>query len=163
MMTKNFTIRVSAVFAMKHRALSNSETGSALLEVALILPTLVLVLVGAVDFGRAYYATIEVSSAAEAGALYGTLSPSNTAGMQAAAIADAKDVTNLTATAIYGCECSDGTSASSSCSTPPTTCRSGIVNYVEVDTVATYNPILIYPGIPSSIVLKGKSRMRASY
>jgi len=143
--------------------LRKSETGSALLEVALILPTLLLVLVGAVDFGRAYYVTIEVSSAAEAGALYGTLNPSNTSGMQAAAIADAKDVTNLTATSSYGCECSDGTSPSNSCSSPPSGCSSGIVNYVEVDTVANYSPILIYPGIPSSIVLKGKSRMRANY
>ena len=70
MMTKNLTTRALHFFSATHRSLRTSETGSALLEVALILPTLILVLVGAVDFGRAYYVTIEVSSAAEAGALY---------------------------------------------------------------------------------------------
>lgn len=138
----------------------NRDEGSSVIELALLLPFLLLLLVAAVDFGRGYYASIEVSSAAEAGALYGTLNTTNTAGMQAAAKLDAKDITSLTAVATYGCECSDGTSIVVSCTTQPT-CTANPVNYVQVTTSATYTPILRFPGISASYPLKGLARMRA--
>lgn len=135
--------------------------GSSLIETALLLPVLLLLLVGAFDFGRAYYAALEVASAAEAGALYGVQYPSDAAGMIAAAKADATDITNFSSTAIYGCQCSDGSGTSAACGTRPT-CSLNVVNYVEVDTTATYTPLLKYPGIPSTLALKGKARMRSS-
>src|ERR1700712_5471655 len=53
-----------------------AEQGSSLVELAILLPMLMFLLVGAADFGKAYYLTIEVASAAEAGALYGVQNPS---------------------------------------------------------------------------------------
>jgi hypothetical protein len=82
--------------------------------------------------------------------------------MIAAAKLDAKDVSNLAAQASYGCECSDGSSPVASCGTAPS-CAVNVVNYVEVDTSATYTPILKYPGIGSSFALSGKGRMRAAH
>jgi Flp pilus assembly protein TadG len=139
------------------------EEGTSLIETALLLPVLLLMMVGAVDFGRAYYAAIEVQSAAEAGALYGVQYPSDAAGMVLAAKADATDITGIAPVAIYGCECFDGTSAVASCTATPTTCgTNNFVNYAEVDTTATYTTLLRYPGIPSTIPLTGKARMRSA-
>ena len=138
------------------------DEGSSLIELALLIPPLLLVLVGAIDFGRGYYVAIEVASAAEAGALYGSLNPTDDAGMRAAAVLDAHDVSTMTVTSSDGCECSDGTSAIVSCSATPS-CAVNVVNYVEVDTAVTYTPILKYPGLSSSYSLTGKSRMRAGH
>ena len=66
----------------------SSEKGSAFVELALFTPVLLLMLVGALDFARVYYADITLSNAAEVGALYGSRSVSGSsdiAGMQTAA------------------------------------------------------------------------------
>jgi Flp pilus assembly protein TadG len=137
------------------------EDGGSVIETALLMPLLLLLLVGAVDYGRGFFAAIEVSSAAEAGALYGTLNSTDTAGMIAMAKLDAKDIPGLTATAVYGCECSDNSASSANCAVA-LTCGANVVTYVEVATTATYVPILRYPGIPTSFALKGKVRLRTS-
>jgi Flp pilus assembly protein TadG len=144
------------------KALS-SERGSSLVEMALVLPVLFLLLLGVVDFGRAYYLAIEVSRAANTGALYGSQNPTDTAGMQSAAVLDAPDVPSFTTasvTATYGCECSDGSSPVVSCTTSPT-CSTNVVNYVQVSTSVSYSAMFPYPGIPSPLILRGSARIRA--
>jgi Flp pilus assembly protein TadG len=126
------------------------------------MPTLILVLVGAVDFGRAFYVCIEVQTAAEAGALYGVQYPTDIAGMEEAAQLNAQDVPGMTPVATWGSECSDGTSPTAEPAASPT-CATGTVEYVEVDTSATYIPIIPYPGIQSLFTVTGKARMRASF
>ena len=137
-----------------------SRRGASLLEMAFLVPVLMLLLVAVIDFGRAYYLTIELANAAEAGALYGANNPGDTTGMQNAATTDAPDVPGITATATMGCECSDGTSAQSPCPATAPTCSVNVVNFVQVTTTATYNTLFHYPGIPSSFALTGKSKMR---
>jgi Flp pilus assembly protein TadG len=137
------------------------EEGSSLIELAVILPMLLLLLVGAVDFGRGYFMSIEVSSASEAGALYGVQNSSDVAGMTAAAKLDGADVPGLTASATQGCECSDGSGATPSCSSTPV-CSGTVVGYVEVTTQSTYQPLLGYPGLPTSMPLSGRTRLRLS-
>ena len=142
--------------------LLSEDRGSALLEFALMLPMLVLLLVGAVDFGRAWYVNLEVANAAEAGALYGTQNPSDIAGMKAAAALDAAELPALQISSTYGSECSDGTGAVSQSNYAPN-CNSNSVEYVEVDTTLAYKPILAYPGISSQMTMTGKSRMRTTF
>lgn len=137
-----------------------SECGSSLVELALMLPFLVLLLLGIVDFGRAYYLSVEVNNAAHTGALYGTQNSTDTTGMQNAATGDAPDVSGIAATATYGCECSDGSNPVANCTSPPT-CAVNVVNYVQVTTSATYKPLFPWPGIPSSLTLQGSARLRA--
>ena len=144
---------------LPHRFISG-ESGSSVLELALTLPLLLLLLAGAVDMGRAFYAAVEVTAAANAGAQYGVRNPTNTAGMQQAALLDGADLTGMTTTASWGCECSDGTSSSASCATMPS-CKTNAVKYVLVTTALTYVPVFRYPGIPASLALKGSARMRA--
>jgi Flp pilus assembly protein TadG len=48
-----------------------SQGGQAMVELAVAIPLLMIVIVGAVDFGTACYISIEVTNAARAGAQYG--------------------------------------------------------------------------------------------
>lgn len=50
-----------------------------MVEVALVLPLLMLILLGCIDFGRFAYAHIAVTSAARCGAAFGTVNPYTTA------------------------------------------------------------------------------------
>ncbi len=138
------------------------DSGSSIIETALLLPVLLLLFIGAVDFGRAYYMALEVSSSAQAGAVYGSQNATDTSGMVAAAKLEVPDLTSITPTATYGCECSDGTSASASCTSVPT-CAYNVVNYVSVATTANYNLMVQYPGLPKSVKLTGLARMRAAH
>ena len=144
------------------RFLVTDQRGSGLVELAVVSSLLVLLFAGSVDLGRACYAAIEVSAAANAGAVYGTLNPTDIAGMQKAALLDAADLKGLGSSASWGCECSDGSSASTSCAKTPS-CSATTVTYVVVTTSMTYTPALGFPGIPSSIALKSSARLRAAY
>ncbi len=151
-----FALRLNVAFT--HR-----QEGSALIELALLLPVFVMLLVGSIDFGRAFYASIEVASAAQAAACYGTQQPSDLAGMRAAAALDASEINNLTTNVSTGCQCADGSSVQPGCQSPPTSCTANIVTYVQVTTSSTYSPMLHYPGLPATFNLQGNARMRTSY
>lgn len=137
---------------------ANTE-GSSFVELAIVLPIFFLMLVPAVDIGRALYAYIEVASAAQAGAAYGMQNPSDVSGMQSAAIAGTSNLPDVTSTATYGCECSDGTSPVASCSSTPS-CSYNYVNYVDVVASSTYVPIFKYPGLPPSMNISREIRLR---
>jgi Flp pilus assembly protein TadG len=138
-------------------SLVRSDCGQSLVELALMIPVLGMLLFGAIDFGRGYYLSIEVTNAARAGAQFGVENAS-AARMQTAAKSDAPDVAGITATASYGCECPDGTGQIADCSSSPGCANA--VNYVQVTTNATYTPLIPWPGIPSSIPLQGQAKMR---
>ena len=138
-----------------------SEAGSAMVELALLCPLLLLMLFGSMDFARVFYTSIAVANAARAGAGYGAQSVSKTtdfAGMQSAAAADASNVQGFTATATRVCQCASG--ASSDCSVG--SCPAGkLLIYAQVTARATYQTVGAYPGIPRTISLQSIARMRA--
>jgi Flp pilus assembly protein TadG len=145
--------------------LLRDERGSSLVELALILPSFVLLLFGAVDFGRAYYLATEVAGAAHAAAEYGSRNPTDTTGMQNAARDDAQNVPNLSVVIpTYGCECADGSSYSASCSTMPSSCPNNlnVVYRVNITVNATYTPLVPWPGIPSSMAFSSSASMRSA-
>jgi Flp pilus assembly protein TadG len=137
------------------------EQGSSLVETALVTPFLLLLAVGALDLGRAFYLANEIAGAAQAGAEYGMQNPTDTTGMRAAATSNAPDVPGLqVATPQYGCECSDGTSYSANCSSTPS-CSTNVVYRVNVTVSDTYTPTFPWPGIPSSFHLSNTASMRS--
>jgi len=139
-----------------------SAEGQNLFEFAVAGPILIALALGVIDFGRAYYLSIEVSNAAAAGALYGTQHYTDVTGMQQAAQNDAANVSGMTATATFGCECSDGSSTTASCTTQPScTAPTTLVYYVQVVTSATYTTLIPWPGIPGSIALQETAKYRA--
>ena len=150
--------------------IASSEQGSSLVEVAIAVPMLMLVLAGAIGFGRAYYLANELAGAAEAGAVYGSQNITDTTGMVNVAKLDAPNVSGLnTPTATWGCECSDGSQRSASCGTAPTSCSGTVVYYATVTASVTYTPPLAWAwnwngkkAIPSSMSISRSATMRSA-
>ncbi len=77
--------------ARDHRhLLRRGERGQSAVELGLAFPVLLLILMGILDFGRAYFAYVSITNAAREGAQYGTWFPT-----------DANGNTNTTAIASY--------------------------------------------------------------
>lgn len=142
------------------RLFFQSESGSSLVELGVAMPVLFLLLMGVIDFGRAYYLANEVAGAAHAGAVYGSQYPTDVSGMANAVKLDAPDVPGIGASVVWGCECSDGSNQIAGCSSTPS-CPANIVYYVQVRASAPYSPILPWPGIPSSLTLADTATMRS--
>lgn len=134
---------------------ARTEKGQALVELALTIPLLALLLLGAAEFARVIYVSIEVSNAALAGVQYGAQNPAqagNTSGIQTAASNDAQDITLGTTTVSKACICSNGTA--STCL--PTDCTgSNIETILTVQTQATFDPGIHVPGFATSYTLYG--------
>jgi Flp pilus assembly protein TadG len=149
------------------KRLLRCESGQNLVEMALVAPLLALMLVGAVDLGRAFYFAIQVKAAAHAGATYGSQYPTDTTGMKTAADDNAQNIkglTSYTSSASWGCECWDGTNktAAATCSTTPPTCTTNTVYYVTVTVSGTYSTLIPWPGIPATIPLSETVVMRSA-
>jgi Flp pilus assembly protein TadG len=145
--------------------LMRDENGASLVELALVFPLFILLMLGCVDFGRAYYLAIEVAGAAHSAAVFGSKNPADTGGMKVAAQDDAPNVPNLTVnTPTYGCECADGSSYSANCATTPTSCPNniGVVYRVNVTVSATYTPILTLPAVGNSLTFTSTASMRSA-
>lgn len=143
-----------------HRTSTQEDIGSAFVELALMLPIFFVLLVGVAEFGRLAYAGIEISNAARAGVAYGAqshITASDSTGMQTAATNDGPNVSGLNATATHFCSCSNGTA--STCA--PTDCSGArIIEYVQVNTSATVDPLFYCPGLPRTYTLSGQAIMR---
>ena len=137
-----------------------SEEGASLIEVGLLLPTLLFIVLATIDFGRGYYYANEIAGAARAGAIYGTTNPTDTTGISNAVKDSAFDMSGVSVSSSYGCECSDGTQASVSCASSPSCSGSDIVYYSKVTATATYNTLLPWTGIPASLTLSSTREMR---
>ncbi len=132
-----------------------SARGSSVIEFALIAPVLLLMVVGAIDFGTFIYQKMQMQSAARAGAQYAIQSDatvSDTAGITfAAQFASELDFTGVTVTPTQFCACSDGTesavdAATGSCNG---TCFGGEFPglYVKVSLTGDFTPLFPIAGI----------------
>ena len=138
---------------------TDSEAGAALLEFSLIVPLVVLMFLGVVDFGIAIEDGMRVVDAARAGAEAGVIPPnvSNIPTMQTAATNVGGSLPGFTVVASRWCSCTPGGSVSSCTSW----CGSSIpIKYVEVDTTASVPVLMGYPGIPSNFSLTGLAILR---
>jgi Flp pilus assembly protein TadG len=118
----------------------------------LLVPVIAMLLVISSDWGRVFFARMELIGAARAGAAYGAqnqITAANYSTMESTATSAAPDVKSVTATATSFCTCSTGGSVSC---TSPGSCTQVDV-FVQVDTYATFTTILKYPGVPSSVPL----------
>lgn len=143
-----------------------NESGGALIELAFVMPVFVLLVIGAAEFGRLAFLGIEVSNAARAAVAYGAQNHAtaiDNAGMTNAAKYDAQNIQNLGVSSSYACYCYNGTTASSvACSSAAASCVSGhdqIMVNVQVGTSASVNTLFHYPGIPSTLTLRGFATM----
>jgi Flp pilus assembly protein TadG len=74
---------------------NRKSRGQSLVEVALVLPILVMLLLGLLDFGRAYYTIVALRDAADEGAAFGATNPSNVAGIRRRAAEASRALVNI--------------------------------------------------------------------
>jgi len=65
-----------------HRKSNHSGRGQSLVEVALVLPIILMILLGLLDFGRAFYTMVALRDAADEGASYAAIKPNDSTGIQ---------------------------------------------------------------------------------
>lgn len=138
--------------APRHGA--SGQRGQALAELAIVLPFLLVLLIGVVDFCRIFYASMMLTQAARTGVQYGAQSKSKSAefsNIEEAAIDAATDLTPaITADATRSCECADGTVVD---------CAATCVGegaprvFVSVTAGYTFHTYFPYPGIPNNVAL----------
>jgi Flp pilus assembly protein TadG len=138
------------------------QEGGSLVELALTIPLLLLLLLGAGDFCRVFYTSIGLADAARAGAQYGsqdTIVASDITGMVNAAKQDAADIPGITVTASE-CVCTPTTGittcGASYCTYSPK------ATYVVVDTQVAFKTLFTFTGIPSSLALSRKAVMQVA-
>jgi Flp pilus assembly protein TadG len=142
----------------------DKEMGGALIELALTTPLLLLLLLGAVEFGLADYVAIEVTNAARAGVQYGTqnaTTAADTTGIQRASTNEASNITLGATTVVPSYVCSD---QSTPTGTPPTCSSStaALETIITVKTQATFTPTIHIPGISPTFTLHGQATQKVS-
>lgn len=138
---------------MRTKSKRFNERGNAMLELAVVVPVLLLVMLGTADLGRVFFAAVTAVGGAHSGALYGSMSvarASDSSGVTNAALLDTQDLSGTTVAVTKYCQCGLGTPAPCpmSCST-----SSPMRVYVKVTTQKTYSTVAPYPGIPASVPL----------
>jgi len=117
-----------------------------MVELVVALPVLVIMVVGAGDFARVLYLTIEMTNAARAGAQYGatTLTRSKDfTRMESTALGAAPNISGMTAVASRFCQCATNAgvfsplAGGSTCDTAPATSCTGGTHRVTTVTVVT--------------------------
>lgn len=145
----------------------DAERGAAAVELAIVMCIFCpIVLFGTADLASISYDSIEVSSAADAGALYGmqsTTYASNTASIQARAQAEAADFGSnmtVTPTIFYACSTAiNGTqySTQSAASTNCTGTGAHVLEFLQVTTAVTVSAPFQLPAIATSYNLHGSA------
>ncbi len=153
--------------------------GAAVIEFALLAPVLLLMVVGAIDFGTFIHQKMQLQSAARAGVQFAAQSSttlSDTAGIaNAAQIASELDFTGVTTTTTQFCSCSDGIESTPDADGNCTdTCAGGELPglYVRVDLTGQFTPLFPIAaisdlasstgsgGVTDLLTLEGEASMR---
>jgi hypothetical protein len=146
------------------------NAGNTSIELAFALSIFgVPMLLGTSEIAFIVYDSIELSSSAHAGAMYGMISStfaSDASGIKTAAQNEASDFgSNLTVTptvyyacsnAIAGTQYSTQSAANTAC---PANASNHYLQFVNVVSTATINPPVQIPGLPKSWTLSGSSTM----
>ncbi|MDB5073763.1 MAG: pilus assembly protein [Candidatus Eremiobacteraeota bacterium] len=144
------------------RRLARADGGTAVAEMAVIAPLVILLLVGLIEVGRWAHYSVLVGNAARAGVQYGAqnlATAADSSGMQAAALNDAQNVAGLSATATSFCRCSDGTA--STCQ--PSDCASSHrLVFVQVDTTGTFRSLLHLAIVSDTQTITSRAIMRVA-
>lgn len=134
--------------------------GSALVELALTAPLLLLLLAGVLDYGRALTKATAVANAARIAAQYGSSSSTrsdDTAGMRAAAINSAPSFSALTVSSSKLCQCPGAIAVACN-----GTCSMGkMLTYVQVTVHSTSSAVFRYSGLPYTGAIESVATMRA--
>lgn len=139
------------------RRFHEREAGGAMVELAVVLPLLLVIAIGVMDYGRVFATSVTVANAARAGAEYGTANLGNyldQTAIQNFAKLDAAEAGTVTVSSrtFYVCGTTESTSPSCGGAAPEV--------YVEVTASKVVSLIMRYPGIPPSITVSRMATFR---
>jgi Flp pilus assembly protein TadG len=123
-----------------------------MVELAVVLPVLVLIAIGVMDYGRVYFTSVAVSNAARAGAEYGTAIPGNQSqktNIENFAKLDGAEAGSISVNSRTYCECGGtevGCTTMCGTSDPPRV-------FVEVTATKDVQLLLRYPGLPATVTV----------
>ncbi len=145
-------------------ALASGEQGSSTIELALILPVLITMLFGVLDFGLILSRDMTVIDSARAAGEYATIygQRANSTQVQTFATQFATGIHGYTATAALVCTCSPGGAAVDCLSS----CPSGIttpLQYMQITATATLPLVFGIHGLPAGIPVKSVAYIRTPY
>lgn len=151
------------------RSRTQKQSGQALIELAVVLPILLLLALGVIEIGRYAYIAILVGNAAHAGAIWGAQSNGQSnnltgitnaadydfAGANAAINANGQPISKLTVTSSFACGCDSGGTVTSEACSDATVCSATAHWVVTLSVTASgqFKSLFSYPGIPSPITI----------
>ena len=143
------------------RKLWFDRAGAAVHEFALTAPLLMLIMVGAIDFGRSFYHSVTISNAAGTAAFYGAQSLMKSGhGTEMSTLAqnDANDIGTVTTTATRVCQCPNGTAVD--CITGTCTGYGAPRVYVRCQVSRSFDTMINLPGVPDLFTIRRQVWMR---
>ena len=127
------------------------QRGQSLVEFALLLPVLLLIVLGAIDFGRLYYSYVSITNGARNGAHYASSSAQATSDLEGIRDAVLGDTSGLPDT---------------SPSNPDVGVATGTDGqgrlYADVTVSYTFSVLVPWPGIPETIDMERTVRARVA-
>jgi Flp pilus assembly protein TadG len=137
---------------------ARSESGTSMVEFALVLPVILFLLIGLIETGRYMRFAILAAHAARAGVQYGaqsTLTAIDKTGVANAAVQDGQSLSNWNVTLSHFCT-NNGALATCPIGEPSST----TAYYVQVVVKGTFSSLLNYPGIQNSVPITSTAVMR---
>lgn len=149
--------------------LRNDRSGAAMVELALIAPTLALMTVGTIDYALLMTSKLTVESAARDGAAYAVAHGYNSTTIASAVTSRGRSSSYLSSVAAspapaawYGC--ANATTGVVSAADATTTCTIGGTagQYVTVSASGTYTFLVPWPTLPASYPINASVKVRIS-
>jgi Flp pilus assembly protein TadG len=155
----NATKKSGNIVRGRIRRAALKEQGTSLLELAFLLPILILLLLGVIDVGRYAELSIRAANAARAGAQYGAQSLADANDWQGIGQAVRDDAPTMAPNSSIVCYCSGSPcNPANPCVAPNTE-----IQYVSVTVKGAFTPLFPYPGLPSFPNVSSTAQMRIAW
>ncbi len=140
---------------------ARARSGTAAIEFGIAMPMLLVLLIGLTEVGLAVYQAMQVQDAAEAGAMYASQHPTDTAGITAAVV-NATSTAGISASPVPVTFCGCPSTAGIAAGNCTSACANGNAQgyYMTISAQLTHTAILQFPGFPNPLVLKRSSTVR---
>jgi Flp pilus assembly protein TadG len=138
----------------------DSASGLAAIEFAIIAPILAMLLVCTSDLGLAFYHSMQVEDAAQAGVQYAAFKGFDLSGIETAVTSATTLNINASPAPSESCGCPSGTGVAAA--TCGSNCADGTMagTYVTVSAAGSYTTIIPYPLLPPTFPLSAKTTVR---
>ena len=130
--------------------LRRDRRGVSAIEFAFIAPVMIMLMLGAFDFGNAAQQQIQLQQAVRAGGAYAISRPTDLAGIQEAVSAGLPDRWKLSGSVTTTCSCSDGSLSAGTCDAPGLGgCSANSAKTISITATLAYAP-LFFTAIPTN-------------